>query len=115
MSGVTTRPARRSRGRWGSRRTQGCASSSRRKLLREHLFHERGDTSGRVGSDLALLVADHAEEAVERLAHDVAVEIVALGLQKGDRLDLTEKLVVLPHGADLVHRLVDDGPEGHRE
>ena len=55
------------------------------------------------------------EQAVERLADDVLVQIEALGVEKRDRLGPSEELLVFLRHADLAHRLLDDWPERRRQ
>src|SRR5262249_43653889 len=126
-SNVSAAPIKRGRPtpeRSVSPKTRPCANFSprnraseaaARRLLGEDFLEKRGDARGRVRPDLSLLVADHEEEAVEGLADHVAIEVDALGFQERDRLGLAEELVVLLDGADLVHRPIDDRPEGQGE
>src|SRR2546426_3490869 len=77
----------------------------------EDFAQQIGDARGGVRADLALLLTDHVEQAVERLADDVAVEVEGLDVEKGDLLRAAEQLLVLARHSGLAHRAVHDRRE----
>src|SRR5215510_4665560 len=86
-----------------------------RLLLGEDFLEEGRGAGGGIGPDHRLLLTHHMEEAVERLARDVVVEVEALRLDEGDRLELAHQRLVLLGHTDLAHALVDHRLEGRGE
>src|SRR5262245_22961317 len=94
----------------GTRRTD--ALSAQRA---EHLFRDARRRAHRILPDHAFLLCDDDEQAVERLAGHIEVDIRVLLADQAVLCGLTGEAVVLLRELDPLCRLLDDRQEALRE
>lgn len=95
--------------------SRGCGVSGRVTSVgylqfSKHFFQQRSGLGGRIFPDFRLFLCQLVEEAVERFADYVFVEIEFAGEHASARGLLDELVVELNH-SDTLHGLMDDGSE----